>query len=123
MVAVFIGPSQSPNNSPPAPVSDRAGRPCSSRNALGLKTMLSSLNGSSLEARATSQEAEGLSRPQKRVPFARFRQELSDHVNEVLYTKKPLGILRHHKLVAVIVPPEMYKTLDDMTHRTISEDS
>lgn len=73
------------------------------------------------EARVTH-EAEGVSWPRNRVAFARFRQDLSDHVNDVQYTKKPLGIMRHRKLVAVVIPVEMYKILEKMTDITILKD-
>jgi prevent-host-death family protein len=60
---------------------------------------------------------------ENRVAFTVFRDELSDRINAVHYTKKPLGITRHGKLVAVLVPVQMYKILKNMEHCTISEDS
>ena len=46
------------------------------------------------------------------VAFTPFREELKDWINKVHYTNKPLGIKRNGKLVAVLIPVEMYKILE-----------
>jgi antitoxin (DNA-binding transcriptional repressor) of toxin-antitoxin stability system len=64
------------------------------------------------------------------IPFTPFRAELPDHINKAR-ADKPLAVKRNGRVVALligidrngklIISPEMYRFLEKMMDRTISE--
>lgn len=58
----------------------------------------------------------------ERIAFTPFRKELRYYVGHVEHTKKPIALVRNRRVVAFVVPVEMYKILEDMHKGTISDD-
>jgi PHD/YefM family antitoxin component YafN of YafNO toxin-antitoxin module len=57
-----------------------------------------------------------------RIAFTLFRKELRYHVEHVEHTKEPIALVRNRRVVAFVVPVEMYKILENIPNGTLSND-